>query len=82
MRCTDPRGGPLGAFCHVLHLAWPAAIPAPDEVLDAHRRLTPERLAYASDIARHHRLLALAREGATVVDAVNELWPDIVALPI
>ena len=73
-------GGPIGAFCHVLHLAFLAAQPAPAEVLDAHRRLAPAHLACAAGIAERHRLRPLADRGAPVCDAVAELWPDLVAL--
>jgi tRNA(Arg) A34 adenosine deaminase TadA len=73
-------GGPIGAFCHVLHLAWLVAYPAPPQVVDAHRRLTPAALECASSIADRHRLRRLADRGATTVDAIEELWPDLTAL--
>jgi hypothetical protein len=44
-------GGPIGAFCHVLHLAWLVAYPAPPNVIDAHRRFTPSTLECANTIA-------------------------------
>src|SRR5580693_9063632 len=49
-------GGPIGAFCHVLHLAWLVAYPAPPNVIDAHRRHTPLILECANTIADRHRL--------------------------
>jgi hypothetical protein len=70
-------GGSIGAFCHVLHLAWLVAYPAPAEVLDAHRRLAPAALECASTIANRHRLRYLADSGATTLDAIEELWPDL-----
>ena len=73
-------GGPIGAFCHVLHLTWLAALPAPDSVLDAHRRRAPAHLERASRLAGGHRLTMLAERGATAADAVAELWPDLLAL--
>lgn len=73
-------GGPIGAFCHVLHLAWLVAYPAPTQVLDAHRRLTPAALECASTLDDHHRLRHIADLGATSLDAIEELWPDLTAL--
>jgi tRNA(Arg) A34 adenosine deaminase TadA len=73
-------GGPTGAFCHVLHLAWLVGYPAPDAVLDAHRDLAPAELACAAQIAGDHRLKPLADAGATVVDAISELWIDLTTL--
>jgi tRNA(Arg) A34 adenosine deaminase TadA len=73
-------GGPIGAFCHVLHLSWLVAYPAPHYVLDAHRRLAPSVLECAGTIVEHHRLRQLGARGAGVVDAITELWPDLLAL--
>jgi tRNA(Arg) A34 adenosine deaminase TadA len=73
-------GGPIGAFCHVLHLAWLVAYPAPPEVVDAHRRLTPAALECASSIADRHRLRNMADRGATSLAAIEELWPDLMTL--
>ncbi len=73
-------GGPIGAFCHVLHLAWLVAYPAPPQVVDAHRRLTPAALECARTIADRHRLRHMADVGATALDAVEELWPDLMTL--
>jgi tRNA(adenine34) deaminase len=73
-------GGPIGAFCHVLHLAWLVAYPAPPHVIEAHRRLTPSTLECASSIAEHHRLRQIGERGASALDAIEELWPTLVAL--
>jgi hypothetical protein len=73
-------GGPIGAFCHTLHLAWLVAYPAPPNVVDAHRRLAPSTLACAMAIAERHPLRQIGREGATVLEAIQELWPDLMAL--
>ena len=73
-------GGPIGAFCHVLHLAWLVAHPAPHEVVDAHRRLSPSTLECASNIARQHRLRQLGEQGVRVYDAIEELWPELLTL--
>ncbi len=75
-------GGPIGAFCHVLHLAWLVAYRAPPNVIDAHRRLTPSMLACASTIAERHRLRQIGDQGAPVLEAIKELWPDLVALSV
>jgi hypothetical protein len=63
-----------------LHLAWLVAYPAPPDVVDAHRRLTPSTLECASSIAKRHRLAEIGDEGLTVFGAIEELWPDLVAL--
>lgn len=73
-------GGPIGTFCHVLHLVWLMAQPRQQHVIDAHRRLTLAALACAEEIAERHRLRRLADDGAPVVDAITELWPDLVTL--
>jgi hypothetical protein len=73
-------GGPIGAFCHVLHLAWLVAFPAPPEVVGAHRRLTPTALECANSIAERHRLQQIGDFGGTVLEAIHELWPDLVTL--
>jgi len=73
-------GGPIGAFCHVLHLAWLVAYPAPPNVIDAHRRLTPSTLECANTIADRHRLRQIGNRGATAFEAIQELWPDLMTL--
>jgi tRNA(Arg) A34 adenosine deaminase TadA len=73
-------GGPIGAFCHVLHLSWLTANDAPDGVVEAHRRLAPGHLDCATDVVESHRLRALADGGGSVVDALDALWPDLLVL--
>jgi tRNA(adenine34) deaminase len=73
-------GGPIGAFCHVLHLAWLVAYPAPHQVVEAHRRLTPAALECASTVSDRHRLRQIADLGATAFDALEEVWPDLLRL--
>lgn len=73
-------GGPIGAFCHVLHLSFLVGYPAPEPVLAAHRNLSPEHLECAAEIAGRHRLRPLAERGANVVEALEELWADLVSL--
>jgi tRNA(Arg) A34 adenosine deaminase TadA len=73
-------GGPVGAFCHVLHLAWMVAQPRQEHVVDAHRRLTLPALECAQEIAGRHRLRGIADEGVPAVEAITELWPDLVTL--
>jgi tRNA(Arg) A34 adenosine deaminase TadA len=75
-------GGPIGAFCHVLHLAWLVAYPAPPQVVDAHRRLAPAALECASSIADHDRLCHLADVGASALDAIEQLWPELITLNV
>lgn len=73
-------GGPFGAFCHVLHLAWLAAYPAPDRVLDAHRRLAPQHLECALAIVDRGHLRELANAGAAVEDATDRIWGELLDL--
>lgn len=73
-------GGAFGAFCHVLHLAWLARIPAPDRVLDAHQRLAPGHLDCARRVVEGGDLRALASSGASVEEAADRIWPDLCAL--
>jgi len=73
-------GGPVGAFCHVLHLSWLLTYPVPDRVISPHRRLAPGHLACAADVVDEHRLRDLAEEGAGAEDAMAELWPSLVRL--
>jgi tRNA(adenine34) deaminase len=75
-------GGPIGAFCHVLHLAWLVVYPGPPDVVDAHRRLTPSTFECARTIAERHRLRQIGDLGATVLEAIQELWPDLMALSV
>lgn len=75
-------GGPIGAFCHVLHLAWLVAYPAPGQVVEAHRRITPSALECARDITERQRLRQIGDVGASALDAIEELWPDLVTLRI
>lgn len=75
-------GGPIGAFCHVLHLAWLVVYPAPPNVIDAHRRLVPSTFECAKEIAERHHLRQIADQGASVLDAVDELWPELVSLSV
>jgi tRNA(Arg) A34 adenosine deaminase TadA len=73
-------GGPIGAFCHVLHLAWLVSYPAPPQVVDAHRRLSLSTLECANSVVERHRFRELARQRAPVLNAIEELWPDLIAL--
>ena len=75
-------GGPIGAFCHVLHLAWLVAYPAPPHVIDAHERLASSTLECARGIAERRHLRQIADQGASVLDAVEELWPELVSLSV
>ena len=72
-------GGPWGAFAHVLHLSW-LADNAPDHVIDAHGRLTPEHLAVASRVAKTRHLREIADGGGRVLDAAAAMWDDVCTL--
>jgi tRNA(adenine34) deaminase len=74
-------GGPLGAFCHVLHLSWLIDYPAPADIIDAHKRLSPSVFECARRVAKHGRSLRrLADQGQPVVKAIEELWSDLLKL--
>jgi tRNA(adenine34) deaminase len=69
-------GGLWGAFGHVIHLSQLLGR-APDEVLDAHASLSLRRLDVAKQIKSSGRLLHVANNGGTVVDALELLWRDL-----
>jgi tRNA(Arg) A34 adenosine deaminase TadA len=73
-------GGPLGAFCHVLHLTWLISHPAPTYVIEAHRRLSPPVFACALGLAERGQLRVLSDGGVAVAEAIKELWPELTAL--
>jgi len=73
-------GGPLGAFCHVLHVSWMAFWVRDGAVMAAHEELRPRHLAVAREVAEQGGLAAVAEQGGTVVDAVDALWPTLVEL--
>ncbi len=73
-------GGPIGAFAHVLHVSWMTFWVADEPVMDAHRRLRPDHLALAEQVAHGDELAAVSRGGGDVVDALEALWPMLVGL--
>ena len=73
-------GGPLGAFCHLLHLTWLISHPAPVYVIDAHRSLSPAVFASAAGEADRGRLRELSDRGATVIESIEQLWPELMTL--
>ena len=73
-------GGPLGAFCHVLHLSWIAFWMPSGPVVDAHRDLAPRHLELAIPVASD-RLNEVARRGGDVVEAVTAVWDELQQLP-
>jgi tRNA(Arg) A34 adenosine deaminase TadA len=73
-------GGPLGTFCHLLHLTWLIAYPAPVYVIDAHRFLAAAVFTCARGLADQGRLRDLSDRGGAVLEAITELWPELVAL--
>jgi tRNA(Arg) A34 adenosine deaminase TadA len=70
----EELGGRIGAFAHVLHVSWIAYWVSDGDVIDAHRRLRPQHLDVALEIARTEGLGAVARDGGDVVDALETLW--------
>lgn len=73
-------GGAIGAFAHVLHLSW-LALWFPDGLaIAAHDMATPRHLALAADLVERSPLSALAAERRPVVDAIDALWDDLIAL--
>jgi tRNA(Arg) A34 adenosine deaminase TadA len=73
-------GGPLGTFCHLLHLTWLIAYPAPVYVIDTHRFLSAAVFTCARGLADQGRLRDLSDRGGAVLEAITELWPELVAL--
>jgi tRNA(Arg) A34 adenosine deaminase TadA len=74
-------GGPVGAFCHVLHLSWLAFwSPADAPVIEAHRRLAPGHLDVAAAVVAEGHLVAVAERGGSAADAIDALWPHLDAL--
>jgi hypothetical protein len=67
-------GGPVGRFCHVLHLSWLAFWVNEGPVIDAHGRLSPRELDAARAITREGHLAPIAADGGTVVDAIAGVW--------
>jgi hypothetical protein len=72
-------GGPWGAFAHLLHLTW-LAEHAPDYVLEAHRKMTPEYLGAATRLATNGDLRRAASSDEDVLAAANTAWPEVEAL--
>lgn len=73
-------GGPVGAFCHVLHVSWMAFWISDGAVPDAHRNLRPRHLEIAQQVAQEHDLAHVAEEGGDVIDAIDALWPSLLEL--
>jgi tRNA(adenine34) deaminase len=73
-------GGPIGAFCHVLHVSWLAFWASDGAVMDAHRDLRPRHLRIAQEVARDNALSNIAAEDGEVIDALDALWPSLVEL--
>jgi Cytidine and deoxycytidylate deaminase zinc-binding region len=72
-------GGPWGAFAHLLHLTW-LAEHAPDYVLEAHGKMTPEYLQAATRLAARGELRRAASRDEDVLVAANRAWPEVEAL--
>jgi tRNA(Arg) A34 adenosine deaminase TadA len=73
-------GGPIGAFTHVLHLSWLAFWFPTGGAIEPHRALAPRQRDVALEIVESSHLGAIATAGASVTDAIDALWPDLVAL--
>ena len=71
-------GGPIGVFGHVLHLVA-LHDRAPEYVLSAHERLAPNELALARRLHEDGRLMALQAAGSSVAEAIEAIWPELVA---
>lgn len=67
-------GGPIGTFCHVLHLSWLSFWIAEGPVIDAHGRLSPRQLDAARAITRDGHLAPIAADGGSAVDALAAVW--------
>lgn len=73
-------GGPIGAFAHVLHLSWIAFWLPTASALEPHRKLAPRHLEVALELVEASDLGAIAAAGGGVTEAIDALWPDLVAL--
>lgn len=73
-------GGPVGAFCHVLHVSWIAFWISDGATLDAHRNLRPRHLEMARQVAHDHALPKIAANHGHAIDALDALWPSLVEL--
>lgn len=73
-------GGPVGAFCHVLHVSWMAFWVPDGAVMDAHRGMRPRHLELAQQVAHDQALSKLAAAGGDVTDALDAMWGSLVAL--
>ena len=73
-------GGPVGAFCHVLHVSWMAFWVSDGAVIDAHRHLRPRHLELAHQVIEDHDLATVADGDGDVTDALEALWPALVEL--
>jgi tRNA(adenine34) deaminase len=73
-------GGPVGAFCHVLHVSWMAFWISDGAVIEAHRNLRPRHLEIARQVIRDHNLSEVASEDGDVTDALEALWQSLVEL--
>jgi hypothetical protein len=73
-------GGPVGAFCHVLHVSWMAFWISDGAVMEAHRNLRPRHLNVAQQIAQDHKLSRVADQDGGVTDALEAMWPSLVEL--
>lgn len=67
-------GGPVGTFCHVLHLSWLSFWVAEGPVIDAHGRLSSRELDAARAITRDGHLAAIAADGGAAADALAAVW--------
>lgn len=67
-------GGPVGRFCHVLHLAWLSFWMSEGPTIDAHGTLSPRELDAARSIVRNGHLAPIAADGGTAVDALAAVW--------
>jgi tRNA(Arg) A34 adenosine deaminase TadA len=73
-------GGPIGAFAHVLHLSWLALWIPDSDAVALHDRLVPRHLELARDVVESSDLPAIATDRGSVTDALDALWPDLLAL--
>lgn len=67
-------GGPVGEFCHVLHLSWLAFWVKEGPVIDAHLRVAPRHLEVAREIADEGHLTVVAAGHGDAVDALHAVW--------
>ena len=79
-RRHGPLGGPMEAFAGLLPLVFNLTWTPNGRWSAMHKSLFPDQHRLGSELAVSGRLSALAAGDATVVEALNEVWPELLLL--